>query len=401
MDGGKMTIPTLPEYVFPAKPVPQVTPFTYRDGVTMLKKLDGMVRYINRELVPFVNDNFSDLADDFETQVNILIAMVNAAIEEVINSSIVTQDPMVAQMIEDNDSQTHAALDTELASMIADVNTAIHNAIYLLGDARYAVYRQWNGTSYPPRIAGAVNLYVGPTDPGTLPASDFWLNPNFLTLNAGDARYTIYRVWNGTSYPARIANGVNIFIGPVNPGLMMQGNDIWANPDVTTLSAVTAAMLDTSSALYSATRKTVTSKDLLLFGSDSTVVGGVFGALPNEVYALTLPKGATPAVRFTTRIPTDLTSARLRAYWIAAGVGAARFEFKWHVVATDGSVLSYETTQTYASAGDLKVNEIAFSTPRVVTPGAFVTGTITRISTNPADTITGPVGIINGVLERA
>src|SRR6187431_3400117 len=56
MDGGKMTTPILPPYVPPFKPVPQVTPFTYRDGVTMLKKLDGLGSYINKVLVPFVND---------------------------------------------------------------------------------------------------------------------------------------------------------------------------------------------------------------------------------------------------------------------------------------------------------------------------------------------------------
>ncbi len=136
MDGGKMTTPILPPYVPPFKPVPQVTPFTYRDGVTMLKKLDGIVRYINKELVPFVNENYSELAQAFQDQVNILIAQVNAALEaqtedvdqkiadltqfvndavqSIIDDSIQVQDPVVAALFT-NPSQTRTAADARYA----------------------------------------------------------------------------------------------------------------------------------------------------------------------------------------------------------------------------------------------------------------------------------------------
>lgn len=128
MDGGKMTIPTLPEYVFPSKPVPQITPFTYRDGVTMLKKLDGIVRYINKELVPFVNENYSELADAFEEQVNLLIAAVNAAIDAVINDSVEVQDPVMAGIINNVNSATRTLLDSlygdsAISSIISDENS--------------------------------------------------------------------------------------------------------------------------------------------------------------------------------------------------------------------------------------------------------------------------------------
>lgn len=118
-----MTIPLDP-YVAPYKPLPQVTPFTYRDGLTMLKKLDGMVKYINKDLVPFVNENYEKLGDEFETQVNALIQAVNAAIDLVINDSVDVQDPIVAQLIEDVDSLTNDALELWL-NIDSRINTEI------------------------------------------------------------------------------------------------------------------------------------------------------------------------------------------------------------------------------------------------------------------------------------
>jgi hypothetical protein len=122
MDGIKMTIP-LPPYVAPYKPVPQVTPFTYRDGITMLKKLELLQRYINKSLVPFVNDNMEELGDAFETQVNALIEAVNAAIQLVIDDSIEVQDPVVAALVADEESDTNAALTTLINSFLGDYAT--------------------------------------------------------------------------------------------------------------------------------------------------------------------------------------------------------------------------------------------------------------------------------------
>lgn len=132
LDGIKMTI--LPPYEAPYKPVPQVTPFTYRDGITMIKKIELLQRYINRELVPFVNDNMEELGDAFETQVNALIEAVNAAIDMVINDSIEVQDPVVAALVANAESATNDAIE--------ELNAAIMNnaasATRVITDALYA-----------------------------------------------------------------------------------------------------------------------------------------------------------------------------------------------------------------------------------------------------------------------
>lgn len=124
LDGIKMTI--LPPYEAPYKPVPQVTPFTYRDGITMLKKLELLQRYINRELVPFVNDNMEELGDAFETQVNALIEAVNAAIDMVINESIEVQDDVVAGIFDNAVSDTRAITDALYAAKSVEATVASH-----------------------------------------------------------------------------------------------------------------------------------------------------------------------------------------------------------------------------------------------------------------------------------
>ena len=106
----------LPPYDAPFTPVPNITPFTYRDGATLLKKLENLKRYINRDLVPFVNTNYSDLAEAFETQVNLLLQQVNEAVDEVVNSGVVVQDPVVAGILANPASLTRVALNNILAS---------------------------------------------------------------------------------------------------------------------------------------------------------------------------------------------------------------------------------------------------------------------------------------------
>lgn len=113
----------LPPYNAPYLPVPQITPISYRDGLTLLKKLDQIKNYINKDLVPFVNDNYEDLAEAFETQANALIEAVNAAIDSVINGGVTIQDPIVADIFENADSATRIVTD-ELYPAIARMSAA-------------------------------------------------------------------------------------------------------------------------------------------------------------------------------------------------------------------------------------------------------------------------------------
>jgi hypothetical protein len=163
-----MSTPVLPDYSAPFKPVPNVTPFTLRDGTTMLKKLDGLEKYIMRVLIPWINENFSDLADAFETQVNYLLTQVNEAIatehafvvesigdlegqsveealdaltlyinnavESIINSTIEVTDPVIHAILTDTDTDSYADVvdivnDNAIAKKTIWINVMDHGAI--------------------------------------------------------------------------------------------------------------------------------------------------------------------------------------------------------------------------------------------------------------------------------
>lgn len=105
-----MTIPQLPLYVAPYKPLNNITPFTYRDGLTYLEVLEELREHLN-ESNEFVNENFDALGDSFEAEVNRLIAAVNEAIEELITEEATLQDATVAALISDTESVTRQLLD--------------------------------------------------------------------------------------------------------------------------------------------------------------------------------------------------------------------------------------------------------------------------------------------------
>jgi len=110
------TTPPIPPYMPPGGPMPNITPFTFRDGWTYLERYENLVKYINRVIIPFVNDNYTELADTFVEQVNLLIDAVNKAIEDILNSSIEIQDPLVAQIFNDPASDTRAVTDVLYAA---------------------------------------------------------------------------------------------------------------------------------------------------------------------------------------------------------------------------------------------------------------------------------------------
>lgn len=148
---GEIKMIPIPPYVPSWSPVPTVTPFTYRDGVTMLKKVDGIIRYLNRTIVPYINETNQELADKVEADINNMINVVNTAIQDletstdtklenmqttvdnaiayvntsianlttyvdeqvalIIQDGIQVQDPVVAAMLQNPNSQTRTAAD--------------------------------------------------------------------------------------------------------------------------------------------------------------------------------------------------------------------------------------------------------------------------------------------------
>lgn len=185
MDGGKMTIPTLPPYVPPFQPVPQITPFTYRDGVTYLEKLTGLGNYIDRVIVPFINENFDKLSNDFKEQVNILIIEVNAAIlemEEHVNENLEQQNQQVDQKITDLTTYVNAQVQSIINESIEVQDSVVAG---ILGNDT-SDSRTVTDTLYADKATETeVNTVSETINNGRL--SDETLREEFVTRDRGDA----------------------------------------------------------------------------------------------------------------------------------------------------------------------------------------------------------------------
>lgn len=103
-------------YVPPFRPLSNITPFTYNDGLTYLEVLEDLRKYVNDDLVKFVNENFGELDGAFTTEVTRLIDEIKAGFE--------IQDENVATQLE-------AAIETVnntvngLNDLVEDVNSRI------------------------------------------------------------------------------------------------------------------------------------------------------------------------------------------------------------------------------------------------------------------------------------
>lgn len=123
---------SIPPYVYGYQPYTNITPFTYRDGLTFLELTEAFLLYLNNTLIPFINNNFSEFDDEFTADMNALINEVNTAlanqtadvdkkiadltkyvddsIAAIINNSIQVQDPVMAGIINNPTSQSRVAL---------------------------------------------------------------------------------------------------------------------------------------------------------------------------------------------------------------------------------------------------------------------------------------------------
>jgi hypothetical protein len=125
--------PFIPSYV-PIVPVSNITPFTYRDGITYIEKLEGLQSQMNA-LVEFVNVNFELLEDTIVAQINELIQQVNDALVSqatAVNEALAAQSAAVTLQLATQDAEVSATLtaqtaevDAKIAALEADVAAAI------------------------------------------------------------------------------------------------------------------------------------------------------------------------------------------------------------------------------------------------------------------------------------
>lgn len=133
-----MTIIPAPITGFPLNinPLNNITPFTYRDGLTYLEVLESFRCYINDSLIPQLEANDVALNDAWADEVTAMIDAVNLAlttqatgVNEALEAQIIqfnealsnamtasVQDPIVSAIMEDDDSDTRGVTDALYAS---------------------------------------------------------------------------------------------------------------------------------------------------------------------------------------------------------------------------------------------------------------------------------------------
>lgn len=152
----------IPPYVYPGDATANVQPWTMRDGMSAEQRFRNLLKYINLEIVPFIQTNVSAVATSFETEVNKLIADVNEAllsqdaevdtkllalttyvdaqVEAIINNSITVTDPMMRDIVNNPVSLTRIALnaiyqakgtvdDEAVAALIDDENSDTRDSL--------------------------------------------------------------------------------------------------------------------------------------------------------------------------------------------------------------------------------------------------------------------------------
>lgn len=127
---------TINGYVAPVpvrmRATPNITPFTYRDGLSYLQVLEGLRQWLNDEVIPALNNDIPgeidrleqlilSLTKDLQEQIdgndvdiaaiNIRIDDLEALVQSIIDNSIEAQDTVVAALVRDALSETRAALD--------------------------------------------------------------------------------------------------------------------------------------------------------------------------------------------------------------------------------------------------------------------------------------------------
>ena len=91
----------------------QTTPFTYQDGQTNAKLVESLIKYIDSELVPFVDEEMQRVITAWNETVTQIV-------NDVINSSVELQDAVVTQIFNDANSLFRKAVNAALKNVIVE-----------------------------------------------------------------------------------------------------------------------------------------------------------------------------------------------------------------------------------------------------------------------------------------
>lgn len=145
-----------------------VTPFTYKDGMTYQEKLERIQAWLSTYLVPTLNTEFTDLNDDYQTQVTDLVNQTNVLIEQINGrlgdlSTFVTQ----CQALYDATLVLKNAADASATAAAGSATAAANSATAAAGSATTAASAGATAGASAGATAGASAGATAGTDAGT------------------------------------------------------------------------------------------------------------------------------------------------------------------------------------------------------------------------------------------
>ncbi|MEQ6899474.1 hypothetical protein [Microbacterium sp. KR10-403] len=243
----------------------------------------------------------------------------------------------------------------------------------------------------------AVAAYVAAVDSATRAAVD----------EAGKGLFPVYRLWDGSAYPDRVAGAANLFFGPVDPGLQMDpATDFWALSNATNLDTVIAQMLNTGSALNRAVRTAGAVVDFIpaeafVAVNASPAASGYLAT--SAVPVLTFPAGVNRTMGAVAVTRPGVTSVRFRTVWATDDVATGTV--LWRVQAsqvTDGAAFRTGEVQSDVTAtAPTAANQATISTHTTAVAVSATGGPLlVRLSRiGGTDTCTSPAGFVGMLME--
>lgn len=235
------------------------------------------------------------------------------------------------------------------------------------------------------------------------------------TQGALNSRYTVRRVWTGSAYPPRVSGASNIFIGPTDPGLAMDPDeDVWANPDAITLADVEAEAVNPASNLYEAIVAAAPGGVMFL---PFSLFDPVSSAVPTKSWVGVGPyvagwsfgDSAQSRAGAVFRTPIGWNSIRLTILQ-THGVNGATGDVRWEASAAQLPVGALFTGASSVRFGTGSVGAQYTVSTAVITEsggavavdpaGGYMRLTVTRRTDSAADTTTAAVLLLGVLVER-
>lgn len=219
--------------------------------------------------------------------------------------------------------------------------------------------------------------------------------------------YPVKRVWDGAAYPPRVPGAVNLFFGPVAPGLLAGPEDYWAGPLGAPMAEIVAKILDTSSPIHAAIRTATSSEfiDLPMMGAEASTVLTTTGRTDMLLQGFLLPDGSNRGVSSPmVTVPYGWGSCRVRVMYYAPDGATGDLRILRQVALMDqelalpAAVPSLTTTLTIETAG--RSGSVLIPGDIDLTAKEFIQTNIHRLGDVGADTFSGPLFFTGLRLER-